>query len=71
MFYFYLSFRKAAKYATEGVPGGLQNFVEWVIEFIDSSVRGSFTGKNPLVAPMALTLVHLDFVNESNGSGAS
>jgi F-type H+-transporting ATPase subunit a len=53
---FLLIFRKAAKYATEGVPGGLQNFVEWVIEFIDSSVRGSFTGKNPLVAPMALTL---------------
>jgi len=53
---FLFIFRKAAKYATEGVPGGLQNFVEWVIEFIDSSVRGSFTGKNPLVAPMALTL---------------
>ncbi len=53
---FLFVFRKAAKYATEGVPGGLQNFVEWVIEFIDSSVRGSFTGKNPLVAPMALTL---------------
>jgi F-type H+-transporting ATPase subunit a len=53
---FLLIFRKAAKYATEGVPGGLQNFVEWVVEFIDSSVRGSFTGKNPLVAPMALTL---------------
>jgi F-type H+-transporting ATPase subunit a len=53
---FLLVFRKAARYATEGVPGGLQNFVEWVIEFIDSSVRGSFTGKNPMVAPMALTL---------------
>jgi F-type H+-transporting ATPase subunit a len=53
---FLLVFRKAAKYATDGVPGGLQNFVEWVIEFIDSSVRGSFTGRNPLVAPMALTL---------------
>ena len=53
---FLFIFRKAAKNATAGVPGGLQNFVEWVMEFIDNSVRGSFTAKNPLVAPMALTL---------------
>ena len=49
-------FRKAAVRATSGVPGGLQNFVEWVVEFIDSSVKGSFTGRNPLVAPLALTI---------------
>lgn len=49
-------FRKAAKQATTGTPGGLQNFIEMIIEFIDTSVRGSFTGKNPLVAPMALTI---------------
>jgi F-type H+-transporting ATPase subunit a len=49
-------FRKAAKTATAGVPGGWQNFVEWVIEFIDDSVRGSFSGKNMLVAPLALTI---------------
>ncbi|MGD8926239.1 MAG: F0F1 ATP synthase subunit A [Thioalkalispiraceae bacterium] len=49
-------FRKAAKKATTGIPGGLQNFVEWVCEFIDTSVRGSFTAKNDLVAPMALTI---------------
>jgi len=53
---FLFFFRLAAKTATTGVPGGLQNFVEWIIEFIDSSVRGSFTAKNPLVAPMALTI---------------
>jgi len=53
---FLFVFRKVAKYATEGVPGGLQNFVEWIVEFIDNSVRGSFTAKNPIVAPMALTL---------------
>jgi F-type H+-transporting ATPase subunit a len=49
-------FRKAAARATVDTPGGLQNFVEWVVEFIDTSVRGSFTGKNDLVAPMALTI---------------
>jgi F-type H+-transporting ATPase subunit a len=49
-------FRLAAKRATTGVPGGLQNFVEWVIEFIDGSVRGSFSHQNALVAPLALTV---------------
>ena len=49
-------FHSAAKKATADTPAGWQNFVEWIVEFIDSSVRGSFTGKNPLVAPLALTL---------------
>jgi F-type H+-transporting ATPase subunit a len=49
-------FRKAAKQATSGVPGGLQNFVEWVVEFVEDSVRGSFSGKNALIAPLALTI---------------
>ena len=50
-------FRLVAKRATVGVPGGLQNFIEWTVEFIDTSVRGSFSGgKNDLVAPLALTL---------------
>lgn len=53
---FLILFRLAAKRATAGVPGGLQNFVEWVIEFIDNSVRGSFSHKNALVAPLALTV---------------
>ncbi len=49
-------FRLAARRATADVPGGLQNFVEWIVEFIDGTVRGSFTGRNPLVAPLALTI---------------
>ncbi len=49
-------FRKAAKNATAGVPGGLQNFAEWVCEFIDTSVRGSFSARNDLVAPLSLTI---------------
>ncbi len=49
-------FHKAAKTATAGVPDGLQNFVETIIEFIDDSVRGSFSGRNPLIAPLALTI---------------
>lgn len=53
---FLWGFRKAAKTATAGVPGGWQNFVEWIVEFIDSSVRGSFSGKNDMVGPLALTI---------------
>lgn len=53
---FLLIFSTAAKKATTGVPSGLQNFVEMVIEFIDTSVRGSFSHKNALVAPLAMTV---------------
>jgi F-type H+-transporting ATPase subunit a len=49
-------FRKVAKNATSGVPGGLQNFVEMIVEFVDSSVKGAFSGRNAMVAPMALTI---------------
>lgn len=49
-------FNKAAKNATAGVPSGIQNFAEAVIEFIDSTVRSSFAGRNALVAPLALTI---------------
>jgi F-type H+-transporting ATPase subunit a len=53
---FLLIFGRVAKNITSGVPSGMQNAVESVIEFIDSSVRGSFSGKNNLVAPLALTV---------------
>lgn len=49
-------FRGVAKSATVGVPSGMQNFVEWMVEFVDNSVRGSFTARNSLVAPLALTI---------------
>jgi len=52
LFFFYL----AARRARTGIPGGLQNFVEWIVEFIDGAVKGSFTGRNPMVAPLALTI---------------
>jgi len=53
---FVWGFSKAAKNATAGVPGGWQNFVEWIMDFVDENVRGSFSGKNPLIAPLALTI---------------
>lgn len=53
---FLFIFTRAARKASAGVPSGTLNFVEWVIEFIDSSVRGSFSFKNSIVAPLALTI---------------
>ena len=53
---FLLLFRMAARTASSGIPRGWQNFVEWVVEFIDSSVKGSFSGRNALLAPLALTI---------------
>jgi len=49
-------FRIAARRASTDAPTGWQNFVEMMVEFIDGSVRGSFSGNNPLVAPLALTI---------------
>ena len=49
-------FHRAAKSISTGTPNGLQNFCEWAIEFIDTSVRGSFSAKNDMIAPLALTI---------------
>lgn len=49
-------FKTAAEKATAGVPGLVQNFVEMLIEFVDTQVKDSFHGKNKLIAPLALTI---------------
>lgn len=49
-------FRKAAKKATTGIPGGLQNFAEIMVEFVDTSVKETFHGRNKVIAPLALTI---------------
>ena len=53
---FIFLFSKAAKRATSGVPGGLQNFVEWILEFVEDNVKSSFTGKNSFIGAMAMTV---------------
>ncbi len=55
-FTFIFFFSRAAKAATAGIPNGLINFVEWVVEFIDDNVKSTFHGKTPIVAPLALTV---------------
>lgn len=53
---FVLLFRLVAKKATDGVPGGLQNFIEIIVEFVDTSVKETFHGKSVLIAPLSLTV---------------
>ncbi|MDG2088591.1 MAG: F0F1 ATP synthase subunit A [Arenicellaceae bacterium] len=45
-----------AKNMVTGVPGKMQNAIESVVEFIDDNVSESFSGNNPLIAPLALTV---------------
>lgn len=45
-----------SKRLTDGVPGGFQNFVETIIDFVQGQVRDTFPGHNPLIAPLALTI---------------
>ena len=53
---FCVVFGIAAKRATAGVPGGLQNAVEMIVDFIDDTVTSIFQHRNALIAPMALTI---------------
>src|SRR5271165_1658557 len=50
------SFYLAARKATAGQPGKFQNFVELLVEFVDTQVKDSFHGTNKLLAPLALTI---------------
>ena len=50
------SFWFAARKATAGVPGRWQNFVEMMVEFVDTQVKDSFHGSSKLIAPLALTI---------------
>jgi len=54
--FFLWLFRKAAASATSDVPGGLQNFAEIMVEFVDTQVKDTFHGNNPVIAPLALTI---------------
>ncbi|MDY6981547.1 MAG: F0F1 ATP synthase subunit A [Pseudomonadota bacterium] len=49
-------FLSVSRKVTSGVPGGLQNFVEILVEFVQNSVKSTFYGKNDFVAPVALTI---------------
>jgi F-type H+-transporting ATPase subunit a len=50
------AFYAAAHKATAGIPGRFQNFVEILVEFVDTQVKDSFHGTNKLLAPLGLTI---------------
>jgi F-type H+-transporting ATPase subunit a len=49
-------FMLAARRATPGVPGKLQNFVEMVLELVNDTVNSAFHAKSKVIAPLALTI---------------
>jgi F-type H+-transporting ATPase subunit a len=53
---FCVTFYLVARKSTAGVPGKVQNFIEFVVEFVDNLVRETYHGKSRLIAPLALTI---------------
>ena len=47
---------RLVKQLETGTPGGFQNFVESILDFVSVNVRDAFPGHNPLIAPLALTI---------------
>jgi F-type H+-transporting ATPase subunit a len=58
LFFIFVLFM-AARRATAGVPGKLQNFVEMLVDFVENSVKESFHGPRNFVGPLALTIFGL------------
>ena len=50
-------FYRVGKNASIDNPSGIQNFVEYVVEFVDARVSESFKYKNELIGPLCLTLL--------------
>lgn len=55
-------FFRVARRATTGVPTGIQNAIESIVSFVDETVRSTFSHKNDMVAPLALTIFIWVFV---------
>ena len=53
---FCTSFYVIARKPQPGVPGGWQNFVEMMLDWVDTSVKETYHGESPLIAPLALTI---------------
>ena len=49
-------FFSVSRKATSGVPGGLQNAVEFVIEMVQNSIKNSFHGNCAYLGPLGLTI---------------
>ena len=60
LFIFVLSL--VARRATSGVPSKLQTAVELLVEFVDDMVKDTFHGKNKFIAPLAITIFCIVFL---------
>jgi F-type H+-transporting ATPase subunit a len=52
----------AARRATSGVPGKFQAAVELLVEFVDGMVKDTFHGSNKFIAPLAITIFCIVFL---------
>jgi F-type H+-transporting ATPase subunit a len=53
---FFGFFFMAARKATPGVPGKLQNFVEMILELVQDIIKSAFHQESKSIAPFALTI---------------
>src|SRR5271170_3477728 len=60
LFIFLLSL--AARRATSGVPGKFQTAVELLVEFVDGMVKDTYHGTNKFIAPLAITIFGIVFL---------
>jgi F-type H+-transporting ATPase subunit a len=61
-FIFIVLLSMAARRATSGVPGKFQAAVELLVEFVDGMVKDTFHGSNRFIAPLAITIFALVFL---------
>jgi F-type H+-transporting ATPase subunit a len=52
----------AARRCTSGVPGKLQATVEMLMEFVDGMVKDTYHGTNKFIAPLAITIFCIVFL---------
>jgi F-type H+-transporting ATPase subunit a len=61
-FIFILVLSIVARRATSGVPGKLQTVVEMLVEFVDGMVKETYHGSNKFIAPLAITIFCIVFL---------
>jgi len=61
-FFFIFVLSLVSRRATSGVPGKLQTAVELLVEFVDDMVKDTFHGKNKFIAPLAITIFCIVFL---------
>jgi F-type H+-transporting ATPase subunit a len=61
-FFFIFVLSLVARGATSGVPGKLQTAVELLVEFVDDMVKDTYHGKNKFIAPLAITIFCIVFL---------